>query len=279
MDHRDQAFAGVEYIRNIFGITSAHACIVMGSGWSEAAPLEEAEAKIKYADIPALGKPEIQSHTGELYLLRADDRNILLFAGRRHWYEGAGWLPVCMPAIAAKQLSAPYLALTNSAGSLNSKLQPGHIAIIDDHIDMMGSNPLLDPALQSASSTFPDQSQIYDPELKNIMAEILSGLGHDPFRAVYLATSGPNYETPAEIRAFHTMGADLVGMSTVPEAIVANAAGIKVAAVSLVSNRAAGLSDHAISHREVMETAENTRPAMRHLLKGIIEAIAGLSHE
>ncbi|MFW6152511.1 MAG: purine-nucleoside phosphorylase [Verrucomicrobiota bacterium] len=279
MDKENQALAGVEHIRETLGITSVHACIVMGSGWSQAAPLDQSESSIKYADIPGLGNPETQSHQGDLHLLKTNGRNILLFAGRRHLHEGAGWLPVCMPAIAAKQLSAPYLALTNSAGSINSKLQPGRIAIIDDHINMMGSNPLLDPAIQSAASTFPDQSQIYDPQLKNIMAEILSGLGHDPFRAVYLATTGPNYETPAEIRAFHTIGADLVGMSTVPEAIVANAAGIKVAAVSLVSNRAAGLSDHAISHREVMETAENTRPAMRHLLKGIIKAIAELSHE
>ncbi len=279
MDHRNQAFAGVEYIRNIFGITSVHACIVMGSGWSEAAPLDEAEASIKYADIPALGKPEIQSHTGKLHLLRADDRNILLFAGRRHWYEGSGWLPVCLPAIAAKQLSARYLVLTNSAGSINSKLQPGQIAIIDDHINMIGNNPLLDPSLRIASSVFPDQSEIYNMELNGIIAEILSGLGQAPFRGVYLATSGPNYETPAEIRAFRTMGADLVGMSTVPEAIVANAAGIKVAAVSLVSNLAAGLSGHTISHGEVMETAKNTRAKMQHLLKNIIKALAGLSYE
>ncbi len=271
----NQAVASVDRIREAFGITTAHACMVLGSGWSDAAPLKQAEAAIAYTDIPGLGQPKVHSHTGTLHLLRTNGLNILIFAGRRHWYEGEGWLPVCLPVIAAKQLSAQYVVLTNSAGGINSNLQPGQIAIIDDHINMMQANPLLDPSLPLSFSPFPDQSEIYDQELNSIIAEILHASGQKPFRGVYLATTGPNYETPAEIRAFQTLGADLVGMSTVPEAIAANAAGIKVAAVSLVSNRAAGLSKKALSHREVIEAAENARPEMQKLLGGIIKALAG----
>ncbi|MFT5239706.1 MAG: purine-nucleoside phosphorylase [Candidatus Promineifilaceae bacterium] len=243
--------------------------LVLGSGWSVVLERFGSAHIMAYADIPGLGQAGVQGHAGELHIVEINGRVGLIFAGRRHLYEGIGFGPIATPVYIAKSLGAETLLLTNAAGGIRPGLAPGDLMLLDDHINMMGQSPLGGEHDAFWGPRFPDQSTVYDPALRQTLASVAESVGHHLDHGVYLATSGPTYETPAEIRAYATMGADAVGMSTVPEAILGNAAGMRVGGISCITNFAAGVADQALDHDEVLQVTEKAKPRMGDVLAAI----------
>lgn len=248
--------------------------LILGSGWGSALQTGAVLARIPYREIPGLGASTVVGHAGELVLFERHGLRVAAFMGRRHWYEGAGWEPVVLPVELLRRLGARRVLITNAAGGISPSLRPGDLMAIRDHINTTGANPLIGPVVPGWGPRFPDQSRVYDPEL----VELLRKAAHDTDATlsdgVYAFTTGPGYETPAEIRAYAGMGADAVGMSTVPEAIVANAAGLRVAGLSCITNMAAGISGPHLSHDEVLEQTRKTAPAMAALLDAFLARLA-----
>ena len=247
--------------------------MTLGSGWGGVVDRFTVTATIDYADIPCLGSTGVQGHSGKLRLCRAHELDLLVFQGRRHWYEGCGWEPVAFPVCLASMMGISVMLLTNAAGGIAEGLRPGHLMIIDDHVNAIGANPLAGPHNPAFGPRFPDQTAVYDPDLRRLLDEAAADLGHPVSHGVYLATSGPTYETPAEIAAFRSMGADAVGMSTVPEAMLAHAAGLRVCAVSCITNMAAGITGMRLSHEEVIAETDKAQPAMCELLDRFLQRL------
>jgi purine-nucleoside phosphorylase len=242
--------------------------LILGSGWGEAVrDLEGRE--LPYTAIPGLGQTGVMGHAGQLRTAAVGGMDILIFQGRRHWYEGEGWTPVILPVYLLHALGARSLLLTNAAGGIRQDLKPGSLMAIADHINMLGTNPLIGPHNPRLGTRFPDQSQVYDRALHDKLLRA----GADT-SGTYVATGGPTFETPAEIHQYRTMGADAVGMSTVPEAIIANALGMKTAGLSCICNWAAGISPEPLTHEDVNRTAADTMPRMRELLHLFLEDLA-----
>lgn len=198
----------------------------------------------------------------------------MIFQGRRHWYEGEGWSPVVIPAYIAKQLGCTIMLLTNAAGGIS--FPPGSIMVLNDHNNHMFGHPLIGPHHEELGVRFPDQSNIYPKELRELIRQATEEVGVEYNEGIYIACSGPTYETPAEIQAFKRSGADAVGMSTVPEAIIGNATGLKIAAISCISNHAAGISKVPLCHQEVMDTMDKIMPNMVKLIPRIVELFSNL---
>lgn len=255
-------------VHDAFPDANPRCAIVLGSGWAEALTDFETTAEIEYSRIPGLGKTGVSGHAGKLSLARLGDKEVLLFQGRRHWYEGAGWSPVITPAFIAKEMGCRYLLLTNASGGMSETCGPGTLVALSDHINLLGANPLQGSYRPELGEQFPDMSEVYRVRLRQKL--IQAGADQE---GVYLAVSGPSFETPAEIRTFKQWGADLVGMSTVPEAIVGNALGLQVAGLSCVCNWAAGISDVPLSGADVIETAERTLPKMRSVIRAFIQEL------
>lgn len=248
--------------------------LILGSGWGEAVRAFAVADSIAYDVIPGLGRPGVEGHGG--LLLRAAHAGLatLIFQGRRHWYEGEGWTPIALPIYVLKRLGASVVVLTNAAGGIRADLEPGTLMCLDDHINLMGVNPLVGPPPPLWGPRFVDQSQVYDSALRSALDRAAQRAGAQIRHGVYLALSGPAYETPAEIRAWRTLGADAVGMSTVPEAMLARAAGLRVLGLSCITNRAAGLAERPLSHEEVTATTQRAMPMMRNVLLHLWEEIA-----
>ena len=242
--------------------------ILLGSGWGEAVADFTVKASLPYEDIPNLGKTGVVGHAGQLLLAECGDAEIFIFQGRRHYYEGEGWTPVVLPVWILKAFGVETVLLTNASGGIREDLPPGSLVAMEDHINMLGGNPLQGPHNPNLGARFPDQTTVYDSGLH----EALLVAGADA-SGVYVATSGPTFETPAEIRAFRSMGADVVGMSTVPEAILANAMEMKVAGLSCVCNWAAGLGNEKLTANDVIQTASEAMPRMRAVLKQFVQSI------
>jgi len=242
--------------------------IVLGSGWGEAvAGLRGPE--LPYAQIPGLGTTGVAGHAGRLRRATLGGMELFLFLGRRHWYEGEGWTPVALPAYLLHAFGAGTILLTNAAGGIRADLAPGTLMAIADHINLLGGSPLAGPHNPRLGPRFPDQTEVYAKPLR----EKLRTAGADA-EGTYLATAGPSFETPAEIRHFRAIGADAVGMSTVPEAIVANALGLAVAGLSCISNRAAGLGAERLLHEDVARVAAASLPRMQRVLANLLETLA-----
>ena len=240
--------------------------IVLGSGFHHVLAELRVAATIPYAKIPGFPKPTVSGHAGELYFGHLGKTPVLVLSGRAHFYEGH---PMERVTFAVRTLAAfgiTDLLLTNAAGGINKKFRAGDFMVLTDHINFMGTNPLRGAAVPGLPR-FVDLTEAYDKKLRELLfkAGKISKLKLQ--RGVYLAVSGPSYETPAEIRAFATLGADAVGMSTVPEAIVARQCGLNVAAVSCITNLAAGISKEKLSHAEVLETAERVKKCGAALIK------------
>lgn len=235
--------------------------IILGSGWGDAVAAFPVKAQMPYEKIPNLGKTGVDGHAGKLIRSEVNGRDLLIFQGRRHVYEGAGWTPVVLPVWILKQLGAEAVLLTNASGGIRDDLGPGALMAISDHINMLGGNPLTGPHNPAFGTRFPDQTEVYSSTLRKKLLDV----GADS-EGIYLAAAGPTFETPAEIRAFRSMGADAVGMSTVPEAIFANAMGMQVAGLSCVCNRAAGLGHDELTHEDVARAAAEAMPRMRNVL-------------
>ncbi len=260
--------AAAAFVRQTWPQARPRCGLILGSGWGEAVD-GFVEQDLPFTDIPGLGSTGVAGHAGKLCRASIDGMELFIFQGRRHWYEGEGWTPVILPAYLLHAFGAESLLLTNAAGGINPDLPPGSLMVIEDHINQLGSNPLIGPHHPELGTRFPDQSEVYNKELRRK----LMNAGADAC-GTYIATTGPTFETPAEIRLFTTMGADAVGMSTVPEAIVANALGMHVAGLSCICNWAAGISPVKLTHEDVNETAAQTMPRMKKVIETFLKELA-----
>lgn len=248
--------------------------LILGSGWSEVVESFQIKDAIPYEEIPGLGKTGVVGHAGRLVWAKSSGIETLIFQGRRHFYEGVGWTPIALPVFLLKSLGAKAVMVTNAAGGVRADLKPGSLMIIDDHINFLGANPLIGAHDPVWGPRFPDQSEVYNTKLRNLLSKAGKAAGESLPHGVYLADSGPTYESPAEIRAFRTLGADAVGMSTVPEALLANAAGLKVVGLSCITNLAAGISKQALSHEEVTESTKNAMARMKAVVLGFWKEVS-----
>ncbi len=264
----------VEPLREIVGDTPPLLTAVLGSGWGKAIGDWTIQRTISYNEIPVLGSTAVKGHAGALHIADTGHGTGVVFEGRRHWYECDTWEPVVFPAFAAHALGSRTLLLTNAAGGIRKDLAPGDLMVITDHINAMGSNPLRGPHHPDLGPRFPDLTTLYSLELCDVLTDAASAHDIDIKQGVYLAASGPTYETPAEVRAFAAMGAHAVGMSTVPEAILAGALGLKVAAVSCITNRAAEVGHAPLSHDEVITATQAATPRMRMLVRAFVDRLS-----
>jgi purine-nucleoside phosphorylase len=244
--------------------------IVLGSGFHHALTELRVDKKIPYANIPGFPKPTVSGHAGELFFGHLGKTPVLVLSGRAHFYEGHEMERVTFATRTLAAFGITDLLLTNAAGGLNPKFHAGDFMALTDHINFMGANPLRGPQYKNLPR-FVDLTDTYDGRLRELLFRAGKNSKLKLQRGVYLAVSGPSYETPAEIRAFAKLGADAVGMSTVPEAIVARQHGLRVAAVSCITNLAAGISKGKLSHTEVLETAERVKKSGAALLKNFAE--------
>lgn len=247
--------------------------LILGSGWSRVLNTDTEIARVSYSDIEGMGAGKVIGHAGEMLLFERHNKLICAFMGRRHWYEGAGWEPVVMPVELMRRMGIKKILITNAAGGINPSLSPGQLMIIRDHINTCGINPLIGEVVDGWGARFPDQSNVYSPDLVDLLRKAANDCDTALSEGVYAFTTGPVYETPAEIRAYAGMGADAVGMSTVPEATVASAAGIKLAALSCITNMAAGISGPHLSHKEVIEQTEASAPVMSALVDAFLKRV------
>ena len=247
--------------------------ILLGSGWGESLAMDEVIFRASYADIPGIGASTVKGHAGEFVLYRAGAKRVAAWCGRRHWYEGEGWAPVVAPVEMLRRMGCANLLLTNASGGINPALHPGDFVVIRDHINMIGENPLVGAHVPEWGERFPDMSEVYARRLAELLHAAANRLGVRVMDGVYAYSSGPAYETPAEIRAYKAQGAGVVGMSTVPEAVFARACGMKVAGLSLVSNMAAGISMRPLEHDEVVAAGAAAKPKMKAVIEDFVARI------
>lgn len=243
--------------------------LVLGSGLSDLARGVEDPVTIPFQDVPGFPPVGVKGHSGRLVFGALAGRKVLLQAGRFHFYEGHPPEVVVASVRMAAGLGADTLILTNAAGGIAESLHPGSIMLLEDHLNLMGRNPLTGP-VHGSEVRFPDMSRPYDPALQERVVELALEMGIDLERGTYAAVLGPSYETPAEIRFLRLAGAHAVGMSTVPEAITARALGLRVAALSLITNKAAGLGDRPLDHQEVLEVGKAAGGRLKRLLLALI---------
>lgn len=244
--------------------------IMLGSGWGEALEMDEVVFRAPYSDIPGLGASTVKGHSGEFILYRRSGKLIAAWCGRRHYYEGTGWEPIVMPVEILRRMGCSRLLLTNASGGINPALRPGDFVIVRDHINLISANPLIGAHVPEWGERFPDMSEVYDRHLAELLHASANRLEFRAMDGVYAFNTGPAYETPAEIRAYKAQGADVVGMSTVPEAVFGKACGMKIAGISLVSNLAAGISLRPLNHAEVIAAGEAAKPKMRGFIDDFI---------
>ena len=244
--------------------------IVLGSGLGAVAEAVEDAVAVGYEDLPGFPRPTVHGHAGQAVLGRLRGVPVCVLMGRAHVYEGGDPAPRVTPVRALAAAGAEVLVLTNAAGSLRPEVGPGRLMAITDHINLTGHNPLVGPNDEAIGPRFPSLRDAYDPALLELLRAAAAGLAVDLAEGVYLAVSGPSFETPAEIRAFRTLGADAVGMSTVHETILARHAGLRVAAISAISNLAEGMSDVPLSHEQTLTDAQRAAGDLARLLEDFV---------
>jgi purine-nucleoside phosphorylase len=247
--------------------------VILGSGLGAFADLVEEKVVIPYQDIPHFPLSTVEGHAGQLVFGQVQGRLLVVMQGRFHYYEGYTMQEVTFPIRVMQALGVTGLIVTNAAGGINSAFHGGDLILIKDHLNLMGSNPLRGANLSNLGPRFPDMSEGYNLEWRQKALVIAKEVGINPQEGVYVAVSGPNYETPAEIRYLRTIGADMVGMSTVPEVIVANHGGMRVLGISCVTNMAAGILGQKLSHVEVMETAERVGKQFVNFVKELVRVL------
>ena len=240
--------------------------VVLGSGLGAVADAVEDPVVVGYEDLPGFPRPSVAGHAGRAVLGRIGGVPVAVLQGRAHLYEGGDPEALRVPVRALQAAGASILVLTNAAGSLRPAVGPGSLMAITDHINMTGVNLLMGPNDDSIGPRFPPLRDAYDPALLSTLRESARDLGIALAEGVYLAVTGPSFETPAEIRAYRTMGADAVGMSTVQETILARHCGLRVAAVSVITNLAEGMSDEALSHEQTLRAAQDGAGDLARLL-------------
>ncbi|KEZ51498.1 purine-nucleoside phosphorylase [Metabacillus indicus] len=247
--------------------------LILGSGLGVLADEIENPVKIPYEDIPNFPVSTVEGHAGQLVFGTLKGANVAAMQGRFHFYEGYDMKKVTFPVRVLKEMGVKTIIVTNAAGGVNESFEPGDLMIISDHINNMGTSPLIGPNDSDLGVRFPDMSQAYSRDLRTLAKNAASELGINVQEGVYVGNTGPAYETPAEVRLARVLGGDAVGMSTVPEVIVANHAGMNVLGISCISNMAAGILDQPLSHDEVMETTEMVKTNFLNLVKKIVEDI------
>jgi purine-nucleoside phosphorylase len=260
------------WVRGRAGVVPTVA-VVLGSGLGAFADRLADPRSFSYGDIPHWPASAVVGHAGRLVLGRVQERDVAVLAGRAHLYEGHDLRTVTFAIRVLGVLGVRTLLLTNAAGGVNTSFTPGALMVIDDHLNLMGANPLVGPNEDRFGPRFPDMSEVYSRHLRGIADAAAADTGVAVTHGIYAALHGPSYETPAEIRYLRGIGADAVGMSTVPEAIVARHMGLDVLGISCITNMAAGVLPRPLDHAEVMETARRVAGDFMRLLEGIIGRI------
>lgn len=246
--------------------------LILGSGLGDFAD-DFCDFSISYSDIPGFEPSTVKGHKGQLVFANISGKKVVMMQGRYHYYEGHPINRVVYPVKVMKKLGVKNLIVTNAAGGINKEFNASDLMIITDHINFMHVNPLIGPNDDELGERFPDMSEVYKKHLIDLAFKCAKNLNVELKKGVYMALTGPNYETPSEVKMLKLLGADAVGMSTVPEAMVANYCGINVLGISCISNAAAGISDVALNHQEVIEAANVAKSKFKSLLLEIVKAI------
>ncbi len=265
----DDIKAAADTVKMLTGDKDHRVAVVLGSGLSTYAAKDDA-VRVAYEDIPGFPTPHVAGHSGTLVSVDIGGEQVLLLAGRVHFYEGWSMDEVVFGVRTAIAAGAETIVLTNAAGSINPEIRPGSLVGISDHLNLSGHNPLVGPNDDRLGPRFPDLTDLYDERLRQVTRVAGGDVDSSMTEGVYAWFSGPSYESPAEVAMARTLGADLVGMSTVPEAIAARHMGAKVVGISLVTNLAAGVSDSALSHDEVQEVAQEASHRFGALLDTLL---------
>ena len=262
----------IEYIKSKIGNFKPQIGIILGSGLGELAD-EYCEIALNYTDIEGFEASTVSGHKGRLVFAKINGKNVVMMQGRFHFYEGHSIQKVVYPIKVMKKLGVETVILTNAAGGVNPAFNPSDLMIITDHINFMGVNPLIGANDDAMGKRFPDMSEIYTPDYVELVKKVGDSIGVDLQEGVYMALTGPSYETPAEVKMAKTIGADAVGMSTVPEAIVAAWAGMKVIGISCICNSAAGVSTVGLSHEDVIHAANVAKDRFKKLVTEVIKKL------
>ncbi|MGP4072392.1 purine-nucleoside phosphorylase [Piscibacillus sp. B03] len=245
--------------------------LILGSGLGILADEINNPTVIPYKEVPNFPTSTVAGHKGQLVIGELQGKIVIAMQGRFHYYEGYSMQQVTFPVRVMKALGVEQLVVTNAAGGINESFDAGNLMLIKDHINMMGNNPLMGPNHDELGPRFPDMSQAYDRNLMEVAKQCASELDLTLQEGVYVGNTGPVYETGSEVKMLRTLGGDAVGMSTVPEVIVANHAGMNVLGISCISNMAAGILDQPLSHDEVIETTEKVREDFIQLVKKVVK--------
>ena len=245
--------------------------VILGSGLGDYAEALEDAVKLPYSEIPGFPRSTVAGHAGMWCCGTLYGKRVVMMQGRFHYYEGYSMKDVTLPVRVMQKIGVKTLVVTNVAGGVNLGYHPGELMVIGDMFSMTAQNPLIGPNLDAFGPRFPDMSCAFDKELRALAHECANEQGFALREGVYAQMTGPTYETPAEIRMLRTLGADAVGMSTVPEVIVARHGGMRVLGISCITNMAAGILDQPLNHAEVTETANRVKGQFRNLLDRIIE--------
>ena len=264
-----------DYVRARIGETPRIG-LILGSGLGGIAEVIEDKHVIPYGEIPHFVCSTAPGHKGQFVAGRFGGKPVICMQGRLHFYEGHALSDIIFPVRVMKQLGVTSLIVTNAAGGINTSFQVGDLMLIEDHINFMGTNPLIGPNDASFGPRFCDMTYTYTPALRQAAQEAAQSLGLTLQKGVYLGCTGPSYETPAEIRAFRTLGADAVGMSTVPEVIAASHCGLQVLAFSLITNMAAGILDQPLTEEEVIEIGNRRGSDLQRLITRIVTDCSAL---
>jgi purine-nucleoside phosphorylase len=268
---REMIQQAVAYIReNIADVPDIG--VILGSGLGDYADAFSQPVIIPYAEIPHFPQATVSGHKGRLVLQQFDGFTVVVMQGRFHYYEGYSLNQVTFPIRVLRTLGIRRLIVTNAAGGINPDFAAGDLMLITDHLNLMGVNPLRGPHFEEYGPRFPDMTEAYNKEDSQVIEVVARTLGISLKKGVYVGLSGPSYETPAEIRMLKLLGADAVGMSTVPEVIIANQMGIRVSGISCISNLAAGISPVKLTHQEVMETTDRVKQSFIALIDRVIHA-------
>ena len=265
----DQITEAAEWLRG-HGFGGGDIGLVLGSGLGPFADTMADAFAVSYADIPHFPAASVIGHAGRMVGGTVRGKRVIALSGRAHFYEGHDLRTVTFAIRVLSRLGIRTLILTNAAGGINTSFTEGALMVIDDHINLLGSNPLVGPHDDRFGARFPDMTEVYSKRLRALADDTARDNGLAIQHGVYVAVHGPSYETPAEIRAFRTLGADAVGMSTVPEAIVARQMSMEVLGISCISNMAAGVLPQPLNHDEVMDTTRRVRQEFSALLEGIV---------
>lgn len=251
--------------------------LILGSGLGAFAETIQNPMEIPFDELPNFPRSTIVGHAGRLLLGEAEGVPVAVMQGRVHYYEGYGMSEVIFPVRVLGCLGIRQLIVTNAAGGVNFNFRPGDLMLITDHINMMGTNPLIGPNIEELGVRFPDMSEAYDAAMRDVALRAAGRLGMPLHQGIYIGLTGPTYETPAEIRVCRTLGADAVGMSTVPEVIAAAQMGIRVLGISCITNMAAGILPRKLTHQEVMDTTERVRGQFISLLRATVPELPALA--